>query len=82
VIILTMERTPEPTAVSTPLRCRIVESGLSYTSLEKATGVKRASIMRFVEGRQSLHLDNADRLAAYFEMELRPRPGPVSPKGA
>jgi plasmid maintenance system antidote protein VapI len=33
--------------------------------------LKRASIMRFLRGEQSLRLDMADRLAAYFGLELR-----------
>jgi plasmid maintenance system antidote protein VapI len=49
-----------------------VESGrTNYKSLERETGVIRASIMRFVRGSQSLRLDLADALAAYFGLELR-----------
>jgi hypothetical protein len=43
----------------------------SYNALERETDVKRASIMRFVRGTQSLRLDKADRLAARFGLELR-----------
>jgi len=51
-----------------------VEAGeTSYKALERETGVTRASIMRFVRGTQSLRLDMADRLAAYFGLELRPK---------
>jgi len=46
-------------------------SGVSYNAMQKETGVTRASIMRFVRGDQSLRLDVADRLAAYFDLELR-----------
>ncbi len=52
------------------LRRAIVESGMSYKSLSRETGVARASIQRFVDGRQSIRLDMADRLAAYFGLEL------------
>jgi hypothetical protein len=49
-----------------------IETGqTSYNALERETGVKRASIMRFVRGTQSLRLDNADRLASRFGLELR-----------
>jgi plasmid maintenance system antidote protein VapI len=49
-----------------------VEGGrTSYKALERETGVTRASIMRFVKGTQSLRLDMADRLAAYFGLGLR-----------
>ena len=53
------------------LRRTILESGVAHIALERATGVKRASIMRFVRGTNSLRLDLADRLAAYFGLELR-----------
>jgi len=57
--------------ISDFLRRRIAESGVSYNALQKETGVTRASIMRFVRGDQSLRLDVADRLALYFDLELR-----------
>jgi plasmid maintenance system antidote protein VapI len=49
-----------------------IESGeTNYLALERETGLTRASIMRFVAGKQSLRLDMADRLAAYFGLELK-----------
>jgi plasmid maintenance system antidote protein VapI len=57
--------------ISDLLRKTIARSGVSYNVLQKETGVTRASIMRFVRGDQSLRLDMADRLAAYFDLELR-----------
>jgi plasmid maintenance system antidote protein VapI len=62
-----------PAPISDLLRRSIAESGVPYKSLERETGVTRASIMRFVRGSQSLRLDMADRLAAYFGLELRPK---------
>lgn len=53
------------------LKRAIVESGEAHIALERATGVKRASIMRFLRGETSLRLDVADKLAAYFGLELR-----------
>jgi hypothetical protein len=51
-----------------------VEAGrTNYKALERETGVVRASIMRFVKGTQFLRLDMADRLAAFFGLELRPK---------
>jgi plasmid maintenance system antidote protein VapI len=46
---------------------------MTYLELERATGLKRASIMRFMQGDQSLRLDMADRLAAYFGLTLTQR---------
>jgi plasmid maintenance system antidote protein VapI len=57
--------------ISDTLRRTIAESGVSYNALQRETGVTRASIMRFVEGRQSLRLDMADRLAAFFGLALQ-----------
>jgi hypothetical protein len=57
--------------ITDALRRAIAESGLSYKSLSRETGVARASIQRFIDGRQSLRLDKADRLAAYFGLEVR-----------
>lgn len=68
-------RSGKPKRVATMtdvLRQSIVESGESYKALQRATGVTRASIMRFVRGERSLRLDKADALAAYYGLELRP----------
>jgi plasmid maintenance system antidote protein VapI len=56
-----------------PLRKAIVDCGQSFKALESETGVLRQSLMRFVRGQQSLRLDMADRLAAFFGLELRMR---------
>jgi plasmid maintenance system antidote protein VapI len=60
-------------SISEVLRGAILESGVSYNALQKATGVTRASLMRFVERRQSLRLDMADRIAEFLGLELRKR---------
>ena len=57
-------------AISDLLRNTIIESGMTLLVLERETGVKRASIRAFVERRQFLRLDTADRLAEYFGLEL------------
>jgi plasmid maintenance system antidote protein VapI len=57
------------------LRAAIAESELSFQALERETGVKRQSMMRFVDGEQSLRLDVADKLAAYFGLEIVKRKG-------
>ena len=71
MIIHTMNVSKEMAPISDLLRRTIAESGVSYNALQKETGVTRASIMRFVRGDQSLRLDVADRLAAFFDLELR-----------
>ena len=52
------------------LRKTVAESGVPLLVLQRETGVKRASIMRFLRRKQSLRLDKADALAAYFGLKL------------
>jgi plasmid maintenance system antidote protein VapI len=62
-------RTP-PETMTEVLRRTIAESGIAYKALSRETGVARASIQRFVDGRQSIRLDMADRLADYYGLAL------------
>ena len=52
------------------LKKAIAESGMAHNAIQRATGVERASIMRFLQGKQSLRLDMADRLATFFGIEV------------
>jgi plasmid maintenance system antidote protein VapI len=52
------------------LRRAIVESGLSRNAIAAKTGVQYMSIARFLNGKQSLRLDVADKLAAFFDLEV------------
>jgi len=54
------------------LRQAIIDSGLPLLKIEQDTGVQRASLSRFVRGMNSLRLDVADKLAAYFGLTLTP----------
>ena len=63
----------EPRPISDALRQAIVDSGLSFKALERETRVLRQSLMKFVKDEQSLRLDVADKLAAYFGLELQPK---------
>jgi plasmid maintenance system antidote protein VapI len=65
-----MNRRHHQGTISDVLRRAIVDSGVSHNALAQATGVTRASIIRFVRGDQSLRLDKADLLAAYFDLSL------------
>ena len=62
------ERSHSP--ITDVLKDAIVKSGIPYKALERETGVKRSSIQRFIDGRQSIRLDMADRLAKYFKLRL------------
>jgi transcriptional regulator with XRE-family HTH domain len=60
--------------ISAVLRRAIRDSGLPLKALERETGVQRASLSRFMAGKQSLRLDVADKLATYFRLRLAPNP--------
>lgn len=55
------------------LRQAIAESELSFLELERQTGIKRQSLMKFAQEETSLRLDKADALAEYFGLELGKR---------
>jgi plasmid maintenance system antidote protein VapI len=65
-----MRKAKLPETMTDVLRRATVESGLTYLELNRATGLKRASLQRFVERRSSLRLDLADRLAQYLGLSL------------
>ena len=57
-------------SITEVLRQAIIDSRLPLLRIANDTGVQRASLSRFVRGRNSLRLDVADKLAAYFGLEL------------
>jgi plasmid maintenance system antidote protein VapI len=63
-------RTSKSKPLTSAIKQAIAESGLSFKALERATGVKRQSLMKFMAGEQSLRLDMADKLATYFDLQL------------
>jgi plasmid maintenance system antidote protein VapI len=58
------------TSISEALRRAILDSGRPLLRIARETGIQRASLSRFVRGKNSLRLDVADKLAAYFGLEL------------
>lgn len=52
------------------LRVALAEAE-SLKAIDRATGIKRQSMAKFLRGEQSLRLDLADVLAAYFGIESR-----------
>ena len=64
--------TKAPKTMTETLRQAIGESGLPMLRLAKESGVERVSLIRFARGDQGLHLAAADKLAAYFGLELQP----------
>jgi plasmid maintenance system antidote protein VapI len=70
-----MGGTSKPEPVSGLLRRTIAQAigggETNYLTLERETGVTRASIRRFVNGERTLRLDVVDKLAGFFRLELR-----------
>ncbi|GAB6166211.1 hypothetical protein JCM19992_22110 [Thermostilla marina] len=62
-----------------PLRKTLAECTTPLLVIAKATGIARASLIRFRRGETSLRLDKADALAAYFGLVLVRR-DEVAPK--
>ena len=56
--------------LSDSLRKAIRESELPLQAIEKATGVDRNSLARFLDGRTSLRLNKAGVLANFFGLDL------------
>jgi plasmid maintenance system antidote protein VapI len=68
------KRKPKPISnLTSALRKAVADTDDNFYELERQTGVKRQSLMKFVRGEQSLRLDMADRLAKYFGLELKER---------
>jgi len=69
VIVMAMNSKPTLTEL---LRTAMAASGRTVRQIARDTGLNHGSLLRFRCGRQSLRLDLAERLAAYFEIESRP----------
>lgn len=66
----------KPESTMTDLLREALAEAESLNSVAVATGVQKASLIRFLRGEQSLRLDMADRLAAHFGLvTLRERKG-------
>ena len=67
------------------LKAALLASGKSQREIEDAVGIPQASISRFINGKRGLRIEDADALASYLGMELRPAeakkpPAKKSPK--
>src|SRR5262249_9624221 len=51
-------------------------SGKSVNSVAKQSGVPQAVVQRFVRSQRGITLETADKLCAYFGLELRPTEAP------
>jgi hypothetical protein len=62
------------TRIEDLLRRKIAQRGRSVNSLAKASGVLQPALWRFIHHRQGLNLRSVQKLADYFDLELRPVP--------
>lgn len=68
VTIITVAK--KPTTMTELLR-QALKDAESVRAVAKATGLNHAALVRFKNHDQSLRLDLADKLAAYFDIECR-----------
>jgi plasmid maintenance system antidote protein VapI len=54
------------------LKTAIEQSGMTRYKLAQAAGVEESTLSRFVNGKRSLSLESASRLAEFLDLELRP----------
>lgn len=71
VLIVNSMKQPKTKKTMTALLREALAEAESLRGVERATGVKNPSLVRFVRGEQSLRLDMADKLAAHFGIESR-----------
>ena len=65
-----MGKKKRPKTMTELLKKSILDSGMSFKALERETGVLRQTLMKFVADEQTIRLDTADRLAAYFDLKI------------
>ena len=66
----TPRKTTRTVSATDLIRWSIAESGLSFIELERRSGVKRQSLMKFARGEQSLRLDIAEKLFDCLGLQL------------
>ena len=71
MILNIMPKPSNRASTMTELLRQALTEAESVRAVAKATGVQQASLVRFLKGQQSLRLDMADKLAAYFGIECR-----------
>jgi len=59
--------------ITEPLRKAILASGLSHYRIATDAGLQAGQLDRFMSGERDLMAASADKLAAYFGLELQKR---------
>lgn len=67
-----MAEQPDPTPISDALRDAILQSGVSRYILSQQVGVSESVLSRFLNGKQGITLETAERLAVIFGLTVSP----------
>lgn len=59
--------------ISEAIRKHIETSGISRYQIAQGSGVSQSVLARFVAGETTLSLANAEKLAEFFDLELKPK---------
>ncbi|MEW4564676.1 helix-turn-helix transcriptional regulator [Bremerella sp. JC770] len=59
--------------ISEAIRKQIKASGVSHYQIAQGSGVSTSVLSRFMAGETSITLATAEKLATYFELELKPK---------
>ena len=62
----------KPTGIESQLRQAILESQMNRNQISKKSGVDRAQLCYFVQGKRTLTLRSAERIAKALDLELGP----------
>lgn len=60
----------QPATATEIIRQAIADSGLTFAALERQSGVKRQSLMKFARSEQSLRLDMVDKLLSCLGLKV------------
>ena len=64
-------KTKQPATATEIIRQAIADSGLTFAELERQSGVKRQSLMKFARDEQSLRLDMVDKLLPCLGLRMK-----------
>jgi len=68
-----MKKSSKRPSMAEILRKAFEASGETVASVARGTGIAQPVLHRFVHGERDLTLRTADKLMAYFNLEVRPR---------
>lgn len=68
-----------PRTLADELRAHLKNSDLNLSELQRATGVDRLCLRRFLAGKGNPRMDSVEKLARYFHLVLKStKPKPIN----